>query len=260
MEPDYDLPPHPSVKEILWVLLGTILLLVLFTLAIPKDLGKVQLILGESVIVLPALFLVRAKGYRFRSVFRLNPVSGRVVLLSLCLGVSVTVLGDEIDRIVGIFIKLPPEVEQLIQELLGANSFTEWLIVVFAAVFLAGLVEEMVFRGLLLQAFERRFELTYAIFLSALLFAMFHFHFWIIQVLLLGVLLGFLSWRSDSIIPGMILHWVNNAFALAFRHVKSEDLGWYNWHDHVYPPVVVVAACVTFYALKAFWRVSKKDA
>jgi membrane protease YdiL (CAAX protease family) len=81
----------------------------------------------------------------------------------------------------------------------------------------APLAEEMVFRGgvlrVLLQLFHQKWHWG-AIALSALVFAFMHGN--VAQGLhafAIGLLLGWMYYRTDSIIPGVILHWVNNTVA-----------------------------------------------
>lgn len=220
-------------------------------------LPRVNLILGELCIIIPAFVYLRIKRYNIIKVFRLHPVNKNILFASMILGISITILIDELDRIINTFIELPPELEELLIEAMQAQSLSDWVILIIAVVLLAGILEEMLFRGLLLQSLERRFELPHAIFLSALIFALFHFPLWLIQVIFLGIILGFLAWRSNSIIPGVILHCFNNAFAILFLNLDEDHLNWYNWHDHVNPPILVVAAALVYYTSKWFFKLTK---
>ena len=95
---------------------------------------------------------------------------------------------------------------------------------------LAPLAEEMVFRGALLRTLLTLFERPTILFqsmprwmrvwlpilLSALVFGSIHGNLAQgIHAMLIGVLLGWLYWRSGSIVPGLVFHWVNNSVAYA---------------------------------------------
>ena len=95
---------------------------------------------------------------------------------------------------------------------------------------LAPLAEEMVFRGALLRTLLTLFERPTVLFqsmprwmrvwlpilLSALVFGSIHGNLAQgIHAMLIGVLLGWLYWRSGSIVPGLVFHWVNNSVAYA---------------------------------------------
>lgn len=84
---------------------------------------------------------------------------------------------------------------------------------------LAPLEEELVFRGAVLRVLLKFFDARrhwVAIGLSALIFAVVHGN--LAQgthAFLLGLLLGWLFYRSRSIVPGVVLHWTNNSIAYA---------------------------------------------
>lgn len=83
------------------------------------------------------------------------------------------------------------------------------------AVFFAPLVEEVLFRGIILKGYLQQFSPTKAIIISALFFGLIHFH--PIQGLsaaMIGIVLGWMYWRTQSLIPGIITHFVNNLVAM----------------------------------------------
>ena len=80
---------------------------------------------------------------------------------------------------------------------------------------LAPIAEELVFRGLLYGWIAGRWGGTAGLVVSSLAFAAAHYepaH--IILVLPLGFLFGWLRRRSDSLVPSLCSHIVNNSFAL----------------------------------------------
>lgn len=247
--------PHPSLPVSLGIIFIGFLLAGFVSFLTPTLLSSFQLLVVEWTIIVPALFYVSRKKHNWRAVFRINGIEKPVVWVSIALSLSITVLMDEVDRIIQTFIKVPPEFEELISVTFKVDSFADGLTLFCGAVVLAGIIEEMLFRGLLLKSLEKRFDLTQAMFFSALAFAFFH-PLWLIQTLILGLILGFLAWRSNSIVPSIILHASNNAVALLLVNMKTEHLNWYNWNDHVYPPIVVVAAGITFYGFKWFYRLT----
>lgn len=80
---------------------------------------------------------------------------------------------------------------------------------------LAPLAEEVVFRGAVLRALLRWNQRPWvAIAISALLFSVAHMNpAQLPHTFLVGLLLGWLYYRTDSIIPGVVYHWVNNTIA-----------------------------------------------
>ncbi len=83
---------------------------------------------------------------------------------------------------------------------------------------LAPLAEEIVFRGAALRSLlSSRLSPFAAILISALLFAVAHLNpAQMPHAFLVGLLLGWMYWRTGSILPGMFYHWANNSSAYVF--------------------------------------------
>lgn len=79
----------------------------------------------------------------------------------------------------------------------------------------APLVEELVFRGAILRALLRwKSNPWVGIAISAVMFAAVHMNpVQMPHAFLIGLLLGWMYYRTDSIVPGVVYHWVNNTIA-----------------------------------------------
>ena len=102
----------------------------------------------------------------------------------------------------------------------------------FVICMLAPLMEEIVFRGAIIRAltvwFSKRWGNTpalneiskaewTAIFISAVIFGIAHFNpAQIPYALIVGVLLGWIFVKTGSIVPGFLIHWINNSAAYVF--------------------------------------------
>jgi uncharacterized protein len=79
------------------------------------------------------------------------------------------------------------------------------------AVFVAPVCEEIFFRGFVFSGLRQVMPLGWAIFLSALIFAVAHADPGSFAVLfVIGLALAFLRWRTGSLWPGIFLHLLNN--------------------------------------------------
>ncbi|MCI6159968.1 MAG: type II CAAX endopeptidase family protein [Prevotellaceae bacterium] len=103
---------------------------------------------------------------------------------------------------------------------------TEWGY--FAIGILVPLSEEIVFRGAILRSlldFMRNRK--YAVILSALIFAVIHLNpAQMPHAFLMGLLLGWLYMRTGSILPGTVLHVVNNTatYIVASTYIQTPDI------------------------------------
>ncbi len=80
-----------------------------------------------------------------------------------------------------------------------------------ASVFVAPFCEELFFRAFAFAGFLRAMSVGWAVFLSALVFAVAHADAGSFAVLFfIGIALAFLRWRTNSIWPSILLHLLNN--------------------------------------------------
>ena len=106
--------------------------------------------------------------------------------------------------------ELPNFVEQEFDTILG----TPWGYLTIGL--LAPLSEELVMRGAILKELlkSEKFSTWTAITISALMFALIHMNpVQMPHAFLIGLLLGWMYWRTGSILPGMAYHWANNSIA-----------------------------------------------
>ncbi len=95
-------------------------------------------------------------------------------------------------------------------ELLG--EIESPLLFAFVTAFVAPLTEELFFRGFLFKGFRQRYGWVNALLLSSFIFALFHGQVaTLIPTFLLGALFAYLYQQTDSVFPGMILHFLVNA-------------------------------------------------
>jgi len=95
-----------------------------------------------------------------------------------------------------------------------------WFFIV-GAIF-APLVEEIFFRGFLFQGFRERYGWIAAMLMSAGIFAVAHLDLVVlIPTFILGCLLAYVFHRSNSLWPGIILHFLVNSFGLLGAYFVS---------------------------------------
>ena len=88
---------------------------------------------------------------------------------------------------------------------------------------MAGVGEEIFFRGALMSALKRRSSSVHAaIWISAIVFSAFHLQFYgFIPRLMLGAYFGYLVYFTGSIYPAILAHFINNAIIVAFMSIPS---------------------------------------
>lgn len=90
------------------------------------------------------------------------------------------------------------------------------LISFFALVVIPPIVEEILFRGFMFPAFSGKVGILFGALFSSLLFGFAHLQANVgVYTVVLGLLLCFMYKKTNSIIPGMLLHMLNNYVAYA---------------------------------------------
>lgn len=90
------------------------------------------------------------------------------------------------------------------------------LISFFALVVIPPIIEEILFRGFMFPAFSGRVGVLFGALFSSLLFGFAHLQANVgVYTVVLGLLLCVMYKRTNSIIPGMVLHMINNYVAFA---------------------------------------------
>jgi len=90
-------------------------------------------------------------------------------------------------------------------------------------------IEELFFRGVILSSLIKKTNVIIAVLISSLLFSLMHFSLIkIFPTFLLGALFAFVVYKTNSIIPAMILHFGNNSISIiaqnAFTEIDLEPL------------------------------------
>lgn len=97
---------------------------------------------------------------------------------------------------------------------------TPWPLIL-TGVLIAPLAEETFFRGFVFAGLRARYDWRWAAAISAALFAAAHMEItFFIPAFILGYLFAYLYQRSNSIWPGMIIHFLMNAIAFTIMYVQ----------------------------------------
>ncbi|MDR2911620.1 MAG: CPBP family intramembrane metalloprotease [Bacteroidales bacterium] len=95
------------------------------------------------------------------------------------------------------------------------ESNGNWFGTFMKVAIIAPVVEELIFRGIILQGLRRNYSAFISVFMSALLFALFHLNPWQFPAtFILGLLLGWITVMNNNILLAIIGHSINNLMVL----------------------------------------------
>lgn len=105
-----------------------------------------------------------------------------------------------------------------------ANIFGDNVLIVFMVVAVAPAVcEEMLFRGVILHSLKAKYRVPSAIAITAVLFGLYHMS--IVKFIptgLLGLVLCIIVWKTGSIYPAMLMHFINNAISIIIAYYPEQ--------------------------------------
>jgi sodium transport system permease protein len=212
--------------------IGTIYLvqIVLASLGVPLLVASVA---GDVVVLAVMIGIARSRGLTARD-FGVRMPPARFLVAAVLAGISMWYLTLSLVDLV----QPPGDTKQLE----GAVVQTALAPTLITLALFPALAEELVFRGILARGLARRFHPLAAVAISALVFGAYHvLPSQILSTAVLGLVLGFLTVRADSIVPAMIVHLLNNAIAIVLSRDEAPALSrWIVTHA----PMTLVAALV----------------
>lgn len=142
---------------------------------------------------------------------------------------------------------------EVMKQMTGGPFWSSFLVVaIFAPIF-----EEWLCRGMVLRGLLTKMKPVWAIVISALFFAVIHGNPWqALNAFLIGVLMGYVYYKTGSLILTMTIHFVNNGTAVILSNIESlkdydywiDILGKQNYTLVFIASCVVLAACIAVFS------------
>ena len=179
------------------------------------------IILAEMVYLLPVLLILA-----WRRVHPKHLGFGRFDAVTMGIGCSLLIAGYIViilHNVVLMALGVDTQGEAILKIFSELDS-PIWFFIV--GVVFAPLVEEIFFRGFLFQGFRQRYGWIAAIIISSSIFAAAHLDpVSFIPTFVLGAVLAYVYHRSNSVWPGIILHFLVNAFGLCAAYAATQIPG-----------------------------------
>ncbi len=211
---------YPNIRQSVWILvlflvLVTVLVVPLYIIETVTEFPLLEHPVGLIFIQLIAYGLILTRGIK-RAKTSLSEICPLVpVRLSVLLPMAITVIGtfillSEINNLLRSFLPIPTSLTSYVESLVSASR---WGIII-AIVVVAPVIEELLFRGLILRGFLSHYSTRKAILASAILFGLLHFNPWqFIGATTWGILFAWWFVQTRSILPCVFGHALVNALA-----------------------------------------------
>lgn len=207
----------------LGALLGNILVLGLQFIS-PEFAKEYGIIISYPLMFIPAMLYASAKSRfdeNFTPGFKMDSNNfGRFSGIQIAAIVTVATLATAFmtDAISSLMPPMPEWLEATMKELLHAPF---WITLISVSVF-APLFEEWLCRGIVLRSLLTKYSPATAIIVSAVFFAIIHFNPWqAIPAFILGLLFGYVYYKTGSLKLTMLMHCANNTMAAVFSRIPA---------------------------------------
>lgn len=153
-------------------------------------------------------------------------------------------------------IPMPDFMKQLFEQML---SFSIWG---FALVCIAApLLEEVLCRGIFLRSFLENYSANKAILWSAIIFAVLHMNPWqAIPAFVMGYFMGWLFYRTKSLLPSIGVHFLNNLVAYVTTGMLGADFTYdkmFSWKMNL--TLAVVGALLALFSVYRIRKIFGKE-
>jgi len=190
---------------------------IMFNLS-PVGLGVFDMILNTLSLLIPALLIAAFLRMPLNVAFPMRRTSARLTVPGVFCTLGMSMVGMYISMVITSILYGTVRVTATSPDFSPPTGGAEIMIYLIAISVIPGIFEEVLCRGVVMQSL-RRFGDGFALVTSSLLFAMLHRN--LLQgpnAFVTGMLLGYFTLRSGSLVPAIIMHFVNN-FIFAFTNV-----------------------------------------
>jgi len=182
-------------------------------------------VIGSVIIVVPTVFGIAKlkKGATLKDYFDLNAYSWRTFWIWMGILLLLLIFETYTLKFLGV-----AETPSFMQNIEYPTASSIWLLV-FSVMFMAPLIEEVIFRGFLLKGFSNSFMGTSgAIVITSLLWAMLHLQYsieYMFVIFVIGLVFGYAKVKTHSLFVPMTMHMIMNGLAAVGLFIEKGAVG-----------------------------------
>lgn len=225
-------------------------------------------IISILMFFIAGLFYIKIRRLSLNSLFVFNKIKFSKLICLVLVGLSVSVFANYVASIIDtIFTSLNLDAGGSVET--EAMTIPDIAIYFISVALVPALVEEFAFRGIIMGSL-RKYGDAVALFVSSAIFGAFHGNF--IQIpfaFILGLAMGFIALYSNSLLPGIIVHFLNNGMSVFFDVLVQNSEVWnismdtINIIHYAYTVVLIILGVICFGVLifkdKNFLKFKKGD-
>jgi uncharacterized protein len=220
---------------------------------------KILLNVGSTLFIL--IYGVKRSKAPMREIFPVKLFNPLIILLFILFFWGAHNLLEEVNVRIERVLPAPPWFWELFSKIFDSDF--GWWGAFFKVVIIAPVIEELIFRGIILNGFRKNYKAATAVFISALLFSLFHLNPWQMPAtFVLGLLLGWIVIRTRSILLAIIGHAINNLMVLlTVTYWQEINTHWLflmeRTEKYIISGMVILLSVILMY-LASMWPKKKK--
>lgn len=206
--------------------LGNIVILVLQKTLSASFAADYGMLISYPLMFIPAMIYASAKSRSNELFDKEKPLdvnsfgtTGKGIATAFAMSAATIAAALLCDPIVLLLPEMPESLKAVFDNMMSGMPL--WATLMSVSVF-APFFEEWLCRGMVLRGLLSRMKPVWAIVISALFFALIHMNPWqAIPAFLLGLLFGYVYYRTGSLKLTMLMHCVNNTFSVLISQIDS---------------------------------------
>ncbi|MDA9857021.1 ABC transporter permease subunit [Rubripirellula sp.] len=211
---------------------GAIILMALFfgKLAVTQapqglaGISKMVLTPQIGMILAPTLLMATMLTTSLRSALRIRMPHWTTLPLAVLLGVTLHPMYVMLAEWISFTYPLGEQAAAAMKPFTDQISAAPWLTILFLMALVPALCEELAFRGFIFGGLVRERGRLRAVLITALMFGISH---GVLQqsiaATIMGLLLGWIALRTESVLPGILIHFTNNALSVSMERIAESQ-------------------------------------
>ena len=189
------------------------------------SLTNVFLLISSILTVLILFLIYKIRKKNCKEELQIKKTNSFNICFAIILGISCWLFNSGVLSLIdeaGLFTSQFDYMENMLAPLCSGSI----IISIIAVGIVAPFAEEFLFRGVIYNTLSKKISIKWTIIIQAILFGVFHFN--LVQgayATLLGLVFGYITYKTKSLWPAIIVHMVNNLIATIAPYVLSESFG-----------------------------------
>lgn len=189
------------------------------------SLTNVFLLISSILTVLISFLIYKIRKKNCKEELQIKKTNSFNICFAIILGISCWLFNSGVLSLIdeaGLFTSQFDYMENMLAPLSSGSI----IISIIAVGIVAPFAEEFLFRGVIYNTLSKKISIKWTIIIQAILFGVFHFN--LVQgayATLLGLVFGYITYKTKSLWPAIIVHMVNNLIATIAPYVLSESFG-----------------------------------